>query len=1208
MDSSYGVASDRLVNAASAYEMNDPRLRGLLETSTRAMGVMPFSQMGATSQQEIKAIVSMVLNQMGFSPGQNDFYNMHRAVMQAGAGGYSLTNAGGGMIGMASPGAGNISAAAASQIAGGVTDRLSSFVANREGFRDSYDSGNMNGLSQTTAIQMASRVMAKRRFQTGDIQMLDFGTAKATDASGKEVSVMEGTGDMRHATGYGMKTYLDSLTNKGGAYEGRKFSAEFQEMYRQAEILRQRDKYVKDHGDIFGGQLNLSNEKHREAIEKFYSEGLKDRHGKHMELSEADRMGIEALDKGNGKSFVVANNVTKDVTEAIKKASSNVAELSKIFNTDDLDELQTIADSMGMAALTEENKVKSVRDAISRAKVTAQMTGKSVKEVMDEQAGIVSSFQMAGRSVSNTMASAVQESVNASEGNGGWKTKEQREGEAMRSQEDANEYLRDVVVLEQMTKDGSLTAEDQKEALALLERVNSGKSSHAQLDADIALSQQIIGRSNNADMANNDAYVNNAFKNSSMNTLGITQAAAHPENYESDLPSTWESRWDSDTGKFKGDAYMNEKLKQNGGDHNAAIQSGKEEILAFQKAFGTGQDTVRSDLLKIVQGTADPKERAEKIKALREGLVKRNATGEQLQNFDAAADIASKWSQEAATDVGGLMNTYAVNNATASQDTTGMDYQLKHRDSSNRAALNDLRSHVVHRAEKGIYGAFEQGIDDKTGRGEDLTAEEALAVNIGRAKTRTKNGKRIDIVNEVAELDENGAVKKGEDGKPILKQVTSYNAGQLNVDDLAKNGGVKEGSDLYKAIMGAAGGLSEEKRAKLSSKISEASDYGMLSSIMKDYGLIGSESDAGDFLVTSQEDAELIRSDENERNKKLGLKGWKSFAEQAFGKDNSFRVTTTQAKRYLQDKDGNFRRDASGKKIINKNANADLARVQITKDKYVYFNTEGKMTDINGRELDGEEQDDIIAAAKAEGADVANLMYSAVKDKSDGAEGLIEMAKNTPGMGNFAQLLKDGRGTNAGALLEEAKDKIGWEFHDHDKNKARAASNRGDAQGILSAVIDDKLDTDLEDPKKIKERNKVLGLFLKAQEEAAEGNLGTSDNAYLSKLKELGLIENKKGEWVTTDAASAQFGKIVGSGKELFGSDKDHIRDALGDKLSLVAKDAISPADDKAMKEEHARKVAEEFQMRTAKHLENIAHNLWALADEETSHARNPSS
>lgn len=266
------------------------------------------------------------------------------------------------------------------------------------------------------------------------------------------------------------------------------------------------------------------------------------------------------------------------------------------------------------------------------------------------------------------------------------------------------------------------------------------------------------------------------------------------------------------------------------------------------------------------------------------------------------------------------------------------------------------------------------------------------------------------------------------------------------------------------------------------------------------------------------------------------------------------------------------------------------------------------MTDRNGRELDGEEQDEITRAAKAEAAEVGSLMADAVVDKSDNGEAAAKEAESRPELANIGKLLRGGMGANAGTILGEAKDKIGWEFHDHDKNKARAAASRGDAQGILGAVIDDKLDTDLDDPKKIKERNKVLGMFLKAQEEAAKGNLGTSDNAYLAKLKELGLIKNKKGEWVTTKAASDQFGSIVGRGEEIFGDDKDHIRDALGDKLSGVAEAAISPADDKAMREEHARKAAEEFQMRTAKNLENIAHNLWALADHETSHARNPSS
>lgn len=1324
MDSTYGIASERLVNASTSYGMADPRFNGMLETITRAMGITPVSQMGVNSANEIKAIVSMVLNQLGIAPGQGEFLNMHRAVLQAGAGGYAITDMNGANIGNANAGTGNISTAVASQVAGGVRDRLSSFVAQRKGFRANFDSGMVEGLDQSTAMQMASRVLAKRRLRAGDIQLMEFNN---------EETGMVGDGSLRHASGTKMLEYLDKVTDVGGRYEGRKYSAEFQEMYRQADILAQREMYVKNHDEIFGGQLDLTNKKHREALEKFYKDEVKDTRGNKMEVTEADRMGIEALDRGEGKTFLVANNVTKEVSEAVKKASKNVSELSQIFNTSDLDELQAIADSMGMASITEANKVQSVRDALTRAKTTAKMTGRSVKDVMEEQAGIVSSFQMAGSSVSNTMAASVQASVYASEGVGSWKSKEQREGEAMRSQEDANEMVESIIVLSQMLEDKMLTGGASKEGQELISKFKNGKfTTREELEAANARAYELAA-SSGTQLADDPNYRKRAVANFDVDTLKKVQGIAHQENYSVDLEETWGRRWDSGNE----DAYMAEKLKQAGGSREGAVQLGLKEAEIFRQAFGTGSDVIRDQLFEIGQSTDDKGLRESRIKSLREGLVKQNASKEELQAFDAAVQAMMGMSSEAVRDLNTTMKTYGINNATASQDTTGMSYKMKERKAAAETFMEDLDRKVVRREANGTWNKFAQGLNDKVLEGGDLTGDEATAMELGKARKKDEKGNGIDVVHEVAELDDMGAVRTDGFGRTIKSNVTSYTIGQLDETKLSQEGldekqreaimnaakeeylarantsvdaneqneidkqwkaeeekqskaitgggisdedvrkelldtaekeymaknvkpgmsaaekkkaqdaweakrsaldkqlqdeGIKKDSEDYKLVMDSqkhkfVGGKREEiisqkrkdaedkwekeGKKELQSKIEDVRSVSDFSAWLEQAGISVQKTDDGQAYVTSKKSQERIAAEKNADNAAVGAKGIGAMAEELFGKKpTSFNATSREVTgETLQDTEGKEIKGKNGKTIDNsKHTGEQLLEMQMTAGKYVHINNEGQFTDVNGRVLsDSSTPDDAVTQkANQDLADTFDYMRQkagtgADRDKNIAAS--LEKIQDPNVRASMEKQFQAAKVREATRLSEEAQKRIGLEFWRNDKEKAQAAGNEGDIHRVIGSYIDDQTNTDVSDQGAIEDRNRKLALILRAQE---QGGISEMDNAYISALKEEGLItQNKDGEWVASEAAHEEFGSLIGEGDRIFGKDRGDLKDALGAELTEAVKGyGLSEEDAQEIETKHKVTAAENYQDNIIKLMNNMAHNLWALADDETSHAQ----
>lgn len=1195
VDTDYGAVSDRISNAAATYSMKDPRLSAGMDVATAAMGLAPFSKMGLNSQEEIKAIVMMVLNQMGIAPGSQDFIGMHRAVMQAGANGYRVSN--GTMGSYAAPGAGNISIAAATQIARGVTQNLSGFQRDGYGIRGAFDSGNVNGLSQTTAIQIAAQQMANRGFKEGDMEMLDF-------ANGED-SVMEGTGILRHASGNKMRDRLNALTDKGGKYEGRRYSEEFQEMYRQADILAQREKYVERHSEIFGGQLDLTNKKHREAIEKFYrgevkdeKDKLRDTNGKSMTLSEADRLGIEALDKGEGKSLLVSNQLTSEISKGVKKASENVAELSKIFKTDDLNQLQQIADSLGMASISEADKVKEVKDSIFRAKKIAVMTGRSVKEVMEEQQGIVASFQAQGGTISNTSVAGIQERTGNPGTSSGWRSNEEKTAAAERTEADAQRYLTQVAVMQKMLRDGTLSGKQAERAQEIISRIKDAERnpiSRDELDKLIGQADDITHSSMNRRDADNVEFQRKAWEESDISAGNTIIKSATKENYGKEYWYRAASTFDPNKKQFS-DAFAQEMYERNGGNYKRSLDMGASMMQNMQKLFGGGQDGVRDQLFNAMK-IDNKEERDAAIKKVRDELANRGASEEQLAQFDSLSQSIGSLSKEARTDFMKYVDSQAANNATFAQDS-GVDKELKNREAANKIAIESLNEDVVRRNGNGT-SSFETAMNAAILNGEDMTARQALAMYIGEANGSgdvqigdvgvfDKNGEAV------YETDKDGKMVKDENGRPVFKKTmaTIRNAGALDTNDLAKNG-IKADSAFGKAMLDRiqeqytathdGQGMSKEELKALRERMSKVENVNDVQNLLSEYGVIMNQSANGTVRLTTEHDAEALRRTRSLTDEKMGLKGARKTAETIFGTNNTFEASKTVSK--------------DGKKT--------LAKYQIGGDdtKAIYVDANGDIVDEKGNKPEDSETDE-----------VAKMMWENTtaewRGNDDGASALEALKRTDPVQ---AKILERGKMAHAESLYQNAiKNNSDLEdaFEDdkHLRGKMAEARNSGDANAVLDLLVEANGGKALQTSEEKSERNKLLGTVLRARELATKEEAGGpgkrryNNNEYLLQLRKMGYItEGKDGFIKWTQKAEDELGdKIAKKGSNFSEGTEDDValEQMLGGKDSAsvnALKNSVTKADQEKAKEEMELRNQKRAQMCIAQNTQIIADNLYAL-------------
>lgn len=331
---------NRFQSAALAAQMNDPRLRQLVDTVARQVTGKGLSQLSTDQQKMVMQLAMAAQNSfgqmIGLENGGDQFSSIFRGVLGAGA----MPVSGGFASGRSSYGSSYGPGNNAVAVASGIHNELMRNIQNKNG---GMNYGITNGLSATTVSQIAAQQLRTRTWQRGDIVGADFGNTAAD-----------------------FKRQMDELERKGVDRNSKDFK-DLQEVYK---AVQRREQIQQESPGLSRDQINQ-------------------RLDEDMSLSASAKEMAKRQARGSMHGTYVTKQVTSELLEGIRTASENVKALGDIFGTQDFEALQANAKALGMGSLTDKKNIASIKQRIERANVQATMSGRSVQEVMQEQADIM---------------------------------------------------------------------------------------------------------------------------------------------------------------------------------------------------------------------------------------------------------------------------------------------------------------------------------------------------------------------------------------------------------------------------------------------------------------------------------------------------------------------------------------------------------------------------------------------------------------------------------------------------------------------------------------------------------------------------------------------------------------------------------------------------------------------------------------------------
>lgn len=331
---------NRFQSAALAAQMNDPRLRQLVDTVARQVTGKGLSQLSTDQQKMVMQLAMAAQNSfgqmIGLENGGDQFSSIFRGVLGAGA----MPVSGGFASGRSSYGSSYGPGNNAVAVASGIHNELMRNIQNKNG---GMNYGITNGLSATTVSQIAAQQLRTRTWQRGDVVGADFGNTAA-----------------------GFKRQMDELERKGVDRNSKDFK-DLQDVYK---AVQRREQIQQESPGLSSDQINQ-------------------RLDEDINLSASAKEMAKRQARGSMHGTYVTKQVTNELLEGIRTASENVKALGDIFGTQDFEALQANAKALGMGSLTDKRNIASIKQRIERANVQATMSGRSVQEVMQEQADIM---------------------------------------------------------------------------------------------------------------------------------------------------------------------------------------------------------------------------------------------------------------------------------------------------------------------------------------------------------------------------------------------------------------------------------------------------------------------------------------------------------------------------------------------------------------------------------------------------------------------------------------------------------------------------------------------------------------------------------------------------------------------------------------------------------------------------------------------------
>ena len=113
-----------------------------------------------------------------------------------------------------------------------------------------------------------------------------------------------------------------------------------------------------------------------------------------LDLDDVSQDIIDAVRKGKVEAGGLTRGIKDEIKESLKNSKRNIKDLTEIFGTDNFEELKHAADQLSMGSLVDSKNVANVAKRIRTAKAEAERTGRSVKEVLEEQAAIASTIEL----------------------------------------------------------------------------------------------------------------------------------------------------------------------------------------------------------------------------------------------------------------------------------------------------------------------------------------------------------------------------------------------------------------------------------------------------------------------------------------------------------------------------------------------------------------------------------------------------------------------------------------------------------------------------------------------------------------------------------------------------------------------------------------------------------------------------------------------
>lgn len=278
---------------------------------------------------------------------------------------------------------------------------------------------------------------------------------------------------------------------------------------RRDELAKRREEYVKE--KTVGARLKGEGEVKGDFI-----------------VGEADWARGRMARKGGMRPLVATDSLKTDLEDSVEALAGNMKELSEIFGTDNFSELNAIANDLRMGSLDDKRDIESVASRIAQAKAQAALTGRSLQEVFQEQADIVTGLSTVYGGKNKVAGSAIVHSQRLHTQNvknnevGGDVDDETNQGRNAAMLANFNEHFKGVMVAKRVLADNqNLNPQVRKEMQTLLDQIHDPKVSY---EEKLVIASKLMSLSREHDVnAHDEEWVKNAVSQYSGDEFNRTQ-------------------------------------------------------------------------------------------------------------------------------------------------------------------------------------------------------------------------------------------------------------------------------------------------------------------------------------------------------------------------------------------------------------------------------------------------------------------------------------------------------------------------------------------------------------------------------------------------------------------------------------------------------------------------------------------------------------